>query len=159
MLGFYAPNPNLLTNSPTFRLKARIACRPKQATDAAHLRSLGTSLSASAGKRGPSEIRKGPASRSRKTAVFELAICHPEGTQIGFGRNGREDFQQKQVAEQARDRRAAARSASLLLLRHGADSGSDPPAFCRRGHLLERGGSLQHRLDAPGPGREEGRGG
>src|SRR6266487_2159583 len=51
--------------------------------------------------------------------------------------HGCQDGPEIEAAKPARDRGARARAASLLLLRHGADDGADPPAVRGRGDLLE----------------------
>ena len=88
---------------------------------------------------------------------FRLRRSRSELKNRAFGSHGRQDIRQIEAAEPARDGGCGARTASLLLLRHGSDREADPPALRGRRFLLERGGTLQHRPDAPGAGRQEGR--
>src|SRR5882757_2640782 len=72
-------------------------------------------------------------------------------------RDGRQEQTQIETAEPPCDRGPVAGPPSLVSLCHGPDHATDSSAVRRRGIMLERGGSLQYRPDAPGPGGQKGR--
>src|SRR6266404_1133493 len=66
------------------------------------------------------------------------------------------DPRQVDDAEPLYDGRPGARAAPFLSLRHGPDRKADQPADRGRRDLLERGGSLQHLAQPPGPVGQDG---
>src|SRR5260370_2222242 len=67
-------------------------------------------------------------------------------------RDGRQDEHQEEIAEPSRDGGPGTGASSVLSLCHGADHRAESPALRWRGVVLERGCTLQHLADAPGPG-------